>query len=174
MDNDRQHLSSSLASDQAIVFTNSGSRIARRGTARNSADAPTEAPTQKSAASVIETVLKLVGLAGAVSTVMGLPAVYLHFKRLGIPTCYIDYNQVLSAGILPVVVVAAVALYFWGVLRQLRRRHESHELSRLASVWSFLPCLHSRFLRLPCSPFPCSIYGFSSGSSHRHSVGGEC
>lgn len=111
MDTDEQHTSPSLGTDQPTA-----------------AAVRAQAPAQKPAGSPVETAVKLAGLAGAVSAAMGMPAVFLNFKRLGIPTHYIDYQLVLSAGILPTVLLLTIALYFRAVLRQVRG---SGEVSRL-------------------------------------------
>jgi len=140
MGENEQPLPPSLGTDQPTAVTDVGSPIVP-AVSRTSEAVPAEAPDQKSAASVIETVIKLLGVAGAMSTAMGLPAVYLHFKRLGLPTFYIDYEQVLSAGILPTVLLAVIALYFWEVLRRARRGEESKPLVGAVAIPLLLPTL---------------------------------
>jgi hypothetical protein len=96
-------------------------------------------PASKPSDGPLETAVKLAGFAGVVSAGMGFPAVYLHFTRLGIPTEYIDYGLVLSAGILPAVVLAILAILFRSILRQARAGDATSPLQALVLLPLMLP-----------------------------------
>lgn len=74
--------------------------------------------TKKSETTFLTTILKFSGFAGLTSAAMGLPAVYLLFSKFGIPTYYIDYHVILSAGIFPTIFVIAATIYFRAILAE--------------------------------------------------------
>ncbi len=66
---------------------------------------------RKSVQERFEFMLKFAGIGGALTALMGLPAVYLHFQRYGVPAHFIDYQMVLKAGILPTLLLCLLVGY---------------------------------------------------------------
>jgi hypothetical protein len=55
--------------------------------------------------------VKLVASGAAISAMIGLPAVYLHYMQMDIPTSFISYEQILRAGIAPAVLSLFLGIY---------------------------------------------------------------
>lgn len=77
----------------------------------NQASTPQAGTGETDIVSKLETVVKLVAGGAAISAMIGLPAVYLHYLQMDIPTSFITYEQILRAGIAPAVLSLFLGIY---------------------------------------------------------------
>jgi hypothetical protein len=76
--------------------------------------------SKSSGADWLESAAKLLGLAGTISAGMGIPAVCLRFRYLGIPLDYVNHDVVLRAGVLPAAIAVVLTTLFRLFLRGTR------------------------------------------------------
>lgn len=66
----------------------------------------------------LEKFIKLAGTIAAVTAAIGLPAVYVQYSNLGIPTSFITKEQIIQAGILPGLLFLFVGAYVLLLIRE--------------------------------------------------------
>jgi hypothetical protein len=71
--------------------------------------------------SKIEGVLKLVAGGSVLIAAMGLPSVFCQYARFNIPTQFISYEEIIRAGVLPAILLALMAWYFYWVSKNIKK-----------------------------------------------------
>ncbi len=90
-------------------------------------------PSILSLASGTETMIKLVGSLAVLVTVLGVPAVFMQFRRFNVPAYLFSLDTALVAGLLPAFILALLSLFIFAFisLREGDRQRNSESASRL-------------------------------------------